>query len=140
MRERMMFCRILLFVFVVAEHWEVHNPQKRMTLTLDAESISHMQTKSSKNRICHFIRISSKEQQVAWLSIGCLFDLCISFIIEELNDRALFLTIRSKGNPSHTLSTICCSNISKLLDLATAPVASTLCINALNQAARLSNA
>ena len=61
MSERMMLRSIFLFVLVITKHWEINNPKKSMTLTLDAKSISHVQTKRRKNCICYIIGICRKE-------------------------------------------------------------------------------
>ena len=98
-----------------------------------------MKTKCCQNSISYLVGISSKQKQVTWLRISSFFNLCICFIIKEFDDWALFLAIARKGNPCHALCTISSSNISQFFDFSTAPIASALRIDALNQTARLSH-
>lgn len=59
----------------------------------------------------------------------------MNFVTQEFDDGALFLAISGVSNPSHALSAIFGSDVAQLLNLATAPVASALAVDGLNDVA-----
>ena len=137
-RKRMMLGGVLLLVRVVAEHREVDDPEKSMTVALDTESIGHMQAQRREHGACRVERVGRKQKQVARLNVGRFLDGLVNFIAEELDDGAFALKVDvgiGVGNPRHALRAVSSRNVAELLDLAARPIASTLRVDALHDAA-----
>ena len=137
-RKRMMFGGVLLLVRVVAEHGEVDDPQKSMTVALDTESIGHMQAQRGEHGACRIEGIGSEEKQVARLDACGFLDRIMRLLAEELDDGALAHKIGigiGVGDPCHALRAICGSDVGKLLNLAARPIASRLRVDALHNTA-----
>ena len=134
-----MLSSIFLCFFILLESWEVNNPQELVVAFVDTKAISHMQTQCAQDCICNSRFVSCKEQKIAWFNFHFSFESCKFFVCKELDNWRLFLTSSSESNPSHALCAVFCSNVSKLLDIATAPVASAFAVNSFNNSAALSN-
>ena len=142
-RERMMFGGVLLLVRVIAEHGEVDDPEKSMTVALDTESIGHMQAQRGEHGACRIEGVGREEKQVARLDTCGFLNRIVRFLAEELDDGALAHKVGisiSVGDPRHALCAICGSNIGKLLNLAARPIASRLRVDALHNTAVSSSA
>ena len=106
-----------------------------MTEARDVQRISHVQTQGRKNSVCDIESICSKQNQVACFYVHSFLDLGMNFVAQEFDDGALFLAVSGVSNPSHAFSTVFGSDVAQLLNLATAPVASALAVDGLNDVA-----
>ena len=61
----------------------------------------------------------------------------MDLVAQELDDRALLLAVARVGDPGHALRAVGGSHVGELLDVAAAPVASALGVDALDDAAAL---
>ena len=137
MGEGMVLGSVLLLVLVVAEHGEVHHPQKRVALAGHVQRIGHVQAQGGQHGVGDLGRIGREQQQVARLHLHLGLQGRPLLVGEELLDGALLLAVGGERHPGHALGAVGLGDGGHLLHLAAAPVARALGVDGLHHAARL---